>query len=545
MRYCFSILSLWFILISFDTTAETPVKEFRGVWIATINNIDWPSSPDLSVDQQKKEFIGLLNLIEQYNLNAVILQVRPAADAFYASETEPWSWFLTGKQGKQPEPYWDPLAWIIEECHQRGLELHAWFNPFRVRNLSVYSLSSTSFAFKNPQYTCPYDQKLFLDPGYPQVRQYLVEIIAEVVKKYDIDAVHLDDYFYPYPVQNKPFPDKKSFALYGKEFYPERVADWRRNNIDQFISGLHDTIKQIKPWVKLGISPFGVWRNIADDPSGSAGAKGMSSYDYLYADIKKWLAEGWIDYVMPQLYWEHGNRYGDFKTLANWWGNNSYGKELYIGQALYKSTDPKANWKNHQEIGDQIKMLRQNNRINGFSFYSISHLKKLSSQQQNLLANNYLQQKAVPYNSRRESSPVDIENAQTNNHFAESQLLIPDTDVLVSSLAFYSKTDSGLPVAQNIALQRNGGGWIISWKCEEAYDPEKVKFAIVTFQSKENGVYIRRVQAKTVNQQYYIARNEKSHYKNKLVTIVAVNEKNEPGAISKLFRIKGKKLTFN
>ena len=276
--------------------AENPQKkEFRGVWVATINNVDWPSAPGLPVETQKRELEELIGHIRNLNLNVVIFQVRAASDAFYQSDIEPWSYFLTGKQGTAPSPTFDPLEYAIEICHAQGMELHAWFNPFRVRNAGFYKLAPGSFAAQNPQYVHEYDHKSFLDPGFPQVRDHINKVIMEVVRKYNIDAIHFDDYFYPYPKTGIKFPDQKTFQLYGKGYYPRRQSDWRRNNIDQFIQGIHDSIESAKPKVKLGISPFGIWRNKSNDPNGSSGVRGTSSYDDLYADVYHWLAMGWID----------------------------------------------------------------------------------------------------------------------------------------------------------------------------------------------------------------------------------------------------------
>jgi uncharacterized lipoprotein YddW (UPF0748 family) len=332
------LLTLLLFTATNSLAQHPPMKEFRGVWIATVNNIDWPSAPGLPVAVQKRELRELIERIERLNLNVVIFQVRPASDAFYHSRTEPWSYFLTGKQGLAPSPFFDPLAYAIELCHSKGMELHAWFNPFRVRNNGYYQLDPGSFAAKNPQYTHLFDNKLFLDPGIPQVRNHIVKVIMEVVRNYDIDAIHFDDYFYPYPIKGRKYPDTKTFSQYGKGFYPGRLNDWRRDNINRFIAALHDSIKAAKPSVKLGISPFGVWRNKSDDPNGSPGVKATTSYDHLYADVYKWLVNDWIDYIIPQLYWEQGNRFGDFTVLAKWWNDHCFGKELYLGQALYKST---------------------------------------------------------------------------------------------------------------------------------------------------------------------------------------------------------------
>ncbi len=401
-QLCILLVVMQILTASFLRAENLPRKEFRGVWIATVNNIDWPSAPGLPVEVQKREFRELIERIDRLNLNAVIFQIRPASDAFYQSEIEPWSYFLTGKQGRAPTPLFDPLAYAIELCHSKGMELHAWFNPFRVRNNGFYPLDPRSFAAKNPQYIHQFDNKLFLDPGIPKVRNHIVKVIMEVVRKYDVDAIHFDDYFYPYPVRGKKYPDQITFSQYGKEFYPKRLGDWRRENINKFILALHDSIKSVKPAVKLGISPFGVWRNKSDDPHGSPGVKGTTSYDHLYADVYKWLANDWIDYIIPQLYWEQGNRFGDFTELAKWWNDHSFGKPLYLGQALYKSTGSATDFfTNPAEISEQISILRRFDNVGGFALYSASHLVKLSEVILSELYSNLLPTKvATPHNAR-------------------------------------------------------------------------------------------------------------------------------------------------
>ncbi|MEI7420665.1 MAG: family 10 glycosylhydrolase [Prolixibacteraceae bacterium] len=395
-----------------NTPAKKPeqkITEFRGVFVATINNIDWPSRPNLSVEEQKREFLKLLDSFQKFNLNVVILQVRAASDAFYLSRTEPWSVFLTGKQGKPPVPFYDPLAWAIEMCHKRGMELHAWFNPFRVRNAGHYVLDPNGFATRNPQFVREYDKKFFLDPGYPEVRSHVLAVIAEVARNYDVDAILLDDYFYPYPVQGKKFGDEKSFAKYGKAYFPKRQKEWRRENINLLISALHDTLLQINPTIKFGISPFGIWRNKASDPQGSPGIRGLSSYDDLYADVRKWLQNNWIDYVIPQLYWEKGNHFGDFISMVNWWSENSFGKPLYIGQALYKTTNQKNGWLQPDELNNQINFLRTNEKVRGFAFYSASNIRELSAIQVKALYDNQLNYSVAIDDDRRKPVPLQAE----------------------------------------------------------------------------------------------------------------------------------------
>ena len=511
MRLFFQFISL-FLLLSISATSEVyssnhlyisdeknqdePVKsEFRAVWIATINNIDWPSKPNLSVDDQKKEFLLLLDTFQKFNLNVVIFQVRAASDTFYPSQTEPWSHFLTGKQGKPPVPFYDPLLWAIEMCHQRGMELHAWFNPFRVRNLGLYQLDPNSFAAKHPQYVREFDKKLFLDPGYPEVRNHVQKVISEVARNYDVDAILLDDYFYPYPVEGKKFGDDKSFASYGREFYPKRRNDWRRENINKFVSAIHDTLQRINPKIKFGISPFGIWRNKSLDANGSPGLRGSSSYDDLYADVRKWLKEGWIDYVIPQLYWEKGNRFGDFASMVQWWSENCFGKPLYIGQALYKSTAAKNGWSNPIEINEQINFLRTNEKVRGFAFYSAANMVKLSSVQAKSLCENQLKTAAAIDDDRNSRSIA--------SQVAESPVNMPSETIEEDDLITqnFSLSLDRNPVAiretwKSLSeitptLRRIKGSRILSWNVQDK--TANVWIALVSFRKTGEGRYLQNV----------------------------------------------------
>ncbi len=453
-----------------ENLPESKKIEFRAVWIATINNIDWPSKPNLTVDEQKREFLQLLDTFEKFNLNVVILQVRAASDAFYQSKTEPWSRFLTGKQGLAPTPFYDPLEWAIRMCHQRGMELYAWFNPFRVRNLGYYQLDPKSFAAKHPEYVKEYDKKYFLDPGYPEVRDHVVEVISEVAHNYNVDAILLDDYFYPYPVEGKRFGDEKSFTKYGQGFFPKKIKEWRRENINKFVASLTESLHSIKPGIKFGISPFGIWRNKSVDPSGSSGLRATSSYDDLYADVRKWLVNGWIDFVIPQLYWEKGNHFGDFTSLVQWWSENSYGKPLYIGQALYKSTAGKNGWMLPDELNNQINFLRQNDKVKGFAFYSASNIGKLTENQVKALCENQLNSKAEINDDHRSvvlAKPVVTEpvadtiksallDAQIRKDF---QLTLDYHPISIRPI--WNSLSDFKPV-----LKKTSGARLLSWKAE-------------------------------------------------------------------------------
>lgn len=375
-----------------------PKSEFRAVWVATVANIDWPSGQGLSTADQKKEITDILDLHKKLGMNAVIFQVRPAADAFYPSELEPWSRYLSGTPGKAPDPFYDPLQFWIEEAHKRGMEFHAWLNPFRVANKFDAPLAGNHIAFQHPEWILKYGSKLYFDPGLPATRQFVAKVVKDIVSRYDVDAIHFDDYFYPYPLL-EDFPDTTSFRMFGRGFLPGKKADWRRENVDIIIEMLNDTIKAVKPWVKFGISPFGVWRNIEDDSRGSKTKAGVTNYDDLYADVIKWQEKGWIDYLLPQLYWRVGHPLVDFNHLAHWWKTHAYNRGMYIGQAPYK-IDVNSNideWKGNSEIIKQIKLLRNISEIQGSAFFSSKHFKRdLSGLQDSLKTNLYKTPATIP-----------------------------------------------------------------------------------------------------------------------------------------------------
>ena len=348
---------------------QQPKREFRAFWLVTLDNKDFPSRPGLSIEEQKAELIEMLDYHHNLGMNAVIFQVRPSADAFYASKFEPWSEWLNGKQGMPPKPFYDPLEFMITECHRRNMELHAWFNPFRtVFSTEVSDVAYNHISKRRPQWCLQYGKHNQFNPGLPEVRRYVNNIVLDVVKRYDIDGVHFDDYFYPYKIYGKEFPDERTFRKYSRGF--KNKADWRRDNINLLIKMIHDNIQKEKPYVKFGISPLGVWRNKREDPRGSATSVGQSSYDYLGADVLKWLENGWIDYVAPQLYWSIGHARADYITLADWWSNNNYGKHVYIGQATYKiNRDNDFRWRNPREMANQLRVNRRKPAILGSIFF--------------------------------------------------------------------------------------------------------------------------------------------------------------------------------
>lgn len=365
------------LLVSNTRAQQYPKREFRAAWIATVSNIDWPSKRGLPSEQQKAEFISRLNQLQNLGCNAVIVQIRPAADAFYASLQEPWSRYLTGKQGKAPFPYYDPLVFMIEETHKRNMEFHAWFNPFRVlTDARTNPNPSTHVSKQHPNWVVNYGNKGYLNPGIPKAREYVIDIILDVVKRYDIDGVHLDDYFYPYRIAGKDFYDHDAFSKYRGQFTDKE--DWRRNNVNVFVAELNTKIKLLKPYIKFGISPFGIWRNASKDPRGSNTKGGQTCYDDLYSDILLWMQQGWVDYILPQLYWEHGHRAAAFEVLLPWWEKQpKHNVHLYYGLGVYRMINPKNSiWKGTKELLWQMQDIR-GTQTPGVVLYSTSNFDKI------------------------------------------------------------------------------------------------------------------------------------------------------------------------
>ncbi|WP_214227418.1 family 10 glycosylhydrolase [Pedobacter sp. B4-66] len=381
-------------LFSQDTTKIAPKREFRGVWVATVANIDWPSKPGLSVDQQKQELIGILEQHKRNGLNAIMLQVRPTADAFYASPREPWSQWLMGKQGVAPSPGYDPLAFAIKEAHSRGIELHAWFNPYRATMSPNTVTHESHMTRKRPDLFFTYAGKKQFDPGIPEVREYIVQVILDVVKGYDVDGIHFDDYFYPYKVEGQRINDGATFSKYANGFTD--INDWRRNNVDVLIKQLNDSIHYYKKYVKFGVSPFGIWRNKSEDTLGSA-TSGLSNYAELFADSRKWVKEGWVDYINPQIYFSFTRRVAPFATLVDWWSNNTYGRHLYIGQAAYLMNQKmEAAWRFPKQMPDQIRYIRKNNRVQGSVYFSSKSFSTVARAFGDSLRNDFYKYPALP-----------------------------------------------------------------------------------------------------------------------------------------------------
>lgn len=367
-----------------------PTREFRGAWVASVSNIDWPSQPGLSTAQQKAELTAILNRAVQLNLNAIILQVRPACDALYSSQLEPWSEYLTGTMGKPPSPYYDPLEFAVAEAHKRGLELHAWFNPFRARQSGAKSLVSEKHISRtNPQLVRQYGKVLWLDPGEREVQDHSLRVVMDVVKRYDIDGMHFDDYFYPERGTagvNSDFPDDASWRRFGANGKLSR-EDWRRENVNTFIQRVYQSIKATKPWVKFGVSPFGIWR-----PNNPPEIRGKDAYEELYADSRKWLANGWLDYFAPQLYWAVQPPEQSYPVLLKWWAEqNPKGRHLWPG---LDATKVGGKW-SAEEILNQIRLTRKQPGASGQIVWDMKSLMENRGRLASALQNDLFAQPAL------------------------------------------------------------------------------------------------------------------------------------------------------
>lgn len=345
-------------VVTTDTAPPPVPREFRGVWVATVGNMDWPSKAGLSTEQQKAELIAILDTVAALHMNAVVLQVRPAADALYKSSIEPWSDVLTGEMGRAPEPFYDPLAFAVAEAHKRGLELHAWINPYRAKMPTTKHVSANHISRTNPGLVRSYGPYLWMDPGDPAVRRRTVRVVLDIVRRYDVDGLHMDDYFYPYKETRRgreiDFPDASTYRRYRREGGTLARDDWRRRNVDLLVKELDDSIHAAKPWVKFGVSPFGIWR-----PGYPASVRGLDQYSELFADARKWLREGWVDYFTPQLYWAIDRPEQSYPVLLAWWSEqNVKGRHLWPGNYTGKVafTGPSA-WRT-SEVLEQIRLTR-------------------------------------------------------------------------------------------------------------------------------------------------------------------------------------------
>lgn len=416
-----SMKRFWLLLpafFSFSLLIAQPKYEFRGVWVATVNNIDWPKAGVTNPESQKTDYIRLLDMHQRNGMNAMIVQVRPAADAFFPSQYEPWSQWLTGVQGQPPSPYYDPLEFMIEETHKRGMEFHAWLNPYRaVHNTGSSSIAANHITRIHPEWFLTYGDKKYFDPSNKEAQQFVVNVVRDIVKRYDVDAIHMDDYFYPYRIPGKEFPDAASYTKSGSKLNKD---DWRRSNTDSIIQALSIAIKQEKKLCRFGISPFSVWRNKDKDPAkGSDSQSGQTNYDDLYADILLWLKKGWIDYVTPQLYFTIGHPKVDYAKMLDWWSRNSFGRHVYIGHGIYKVEGSEPGWNNPNEIPNQIKLLRRYPNVQGSIYYSSRIFDPNPNGWNDSLKNNYYQYPALLPHMRWISNekpwPPIVERSLTND----------------------------------------------------------------------------------------------------------------------------------
>lgn len=358
-RYLALSLAVCFVFVLLQAQTAHPKREFRGAWIQAVNG----QFRGVPTETLKSTLVHQLNTLQEAGINAIIFQVRPEADALYNSGYEPWSRFLTGVQGKAPVPYWDPLEFMIEECHKRNMELHAWINPYRAKTALSVQLAPTHIYNIHPERFIAYDDKLFFDPALAENRAHICKIVSDIVARYDVDGIHMDDYFYPYPAKGMEYPDDESFALYGHSF--TNKGDWRRHNVNVLIKDLHETVRKLKPWVKFGVSPFGVYRNQSSDPLGS-NTQALQNYDDLYADVLLWARQGWIDYTIPQIYWHVGHPAADYQELVGWWAHHAEGRPLFIGQSVsntIQNADP--NNPNSNQLSLKMRLQRAYQTIGG------------------------------------------------------------------------------------------------------------------------------------------------------------------------------------
>ena len=351
------ILVLLALVLTIATEAQK--REMRGAWIQCVNG----QFQGMGTEKMQQTLTYQLDELQKDGVNTIIFQVRPECDALYESKLEPWSRFLTGKQGQAPSPYWDPLQWMINECHKRGMELHAWINPYRAKTKTTKQLASNHIAVRKPMNCFSYDDLFILNPGIAENRDYICEVAKDIVSRYDVDGIHMDDYFYPYPVKGETIPDEEQFRQFNNGI--KDINDWRRYNVNLFIEQFYKTVHATKPWVKVGISPFGIYRNKKSSPIGSE-TNGTQNYDDLYADILLWVNNGWLDYNVPQIYWEIGNKAADYETLIKWWSQHASGRPLIIGEDVERTVKyPDPQNANSHQLPAKMRLHRQLPAVKG------------------------------------------------------------------------------------------------------------------------------------------------------------------------------------
>ena len=381
-----------------ETDPAAQKHQMRGLWISSVANIDWPSSQDLTAEEAQQELLDHYEMARERGLNSVFVQIRPSADTFWPSAHEPWSHWLTGEQGE--DPGWDPTAFAVEEAHARGLDFHAWFNPYRVTQsgTDLEDLAQGHPARENPDWVVSYAGGHYYDPGVPEAREHTMDVISEVVENYDVDGVHFDDYFYPYPVEGEEFDDDASWAAHGEDFTDR--GTWRRDNVDALIRDLGERVKSLDPGVSFGVSPFAVWRNSETDPAGSDTTAGAETYDDLYADTRRWVEQEWIDYILPQVYWTIRFETADYARLVPWWHDVVDGTEvdLYIGQATYKvgDSDQSPEWADAGTMSRHLDLNAEYPLVGGDVYFSAEPVRKNLLGHWDILQQEHYSRPALP-----------------------------------------------------------------------------------------------------------------------------------------------------
>jgi len=447
-------------------------REFRAVWIATVDNIDWPSKPGLTTGEQQAELIAILDQCAAMNMNAVVFQMRPVADAFYRSPTEPWSAYLSGNQGQAPDPPYDPLSFVVEQAHARGLELHAWFNPYRAQHPSNTTVASNHVSKQHPEWVRTYGRYLWLDPGDPAVLDYVLGVIGDVIARYDIDGIHIDDYFYPYPIKDDAgnpvgFPDDETWGRYQESGGTLSRDDWRRDNVNQFIERLYKSVREASPHVKVGISPFGIWR-----PGNPEQIQGFDAYDQLYADSKLWFERGWVDYYTPQLYWPIEQHAQSYPVLLKWWTEqNKQDRHLWPGLFTSRIADGSSNWP-ASEIVNQIYATRIQQGATGHVHFSVKAIMQNRDGVIDSLAQAYAAPALIPATTWLDNDAPPTPKIRVDHRFGE-----PVATVYIT------------PAAGEPAMW-----WLVQWRCGKHWETRILPGSLLetavsaTFQTAPLGV---------------------------------------------------------
>jgi len=495
---------LFILLIYFSFLGKILAQnsEMRGVWVATVSNIDFPSKPNLPAEALKREINDMLNFYQNVGINAIFFQARPACDAFYKSKIEPLSQFLVGKQRMAKNDDFDVLEYLIEQAHARNIELHAWLNPYRVSNSKKTSFDNFHIAKKQPNWVVEYAEKLYLDPGIPAVRHYVKEIVADIVSRYNVDGIHFDDYFYPYPERKQEFFDDASFDKYGKGMPVELKPNWRRKNVDSLIFLVHSEIKRLKPFVKFGVSPFGIWRNKTQDPDGSE-TNGFSAYDGIFADAQMWLMNGWVDYVAPQIYWNIGHKNADFEILVKWWKSHSYGKHVYVGMSVSSILTDKNNsaWQELSQIPNQIRISRKYNEVKGIILYSSRALVQNPNGVTDSLRDLFKTETAAPPMSWLDNippaAPISLQQTKVKNEIILSwekgdTTSIPPQDSAVSFAVYRFKGEKPQKIEKNSLVTLTKNRYIHIRNKKWAIFKKKYVYVVTAFDKNGNESILSR-----------------------------------------------------